>query len=247
MHITLADIEGMASPGWGGGLDAEVPDLLDEGLDVEVKDDQDSGDDYEEIGLKKAVPEEKPEPQGQGKKRFRYGEDGRREGLSTGEICDRLRNRPLRRDLLEQEFFDIRKIYPPNGADLKILVWLAAGYSYQEVAERVGRTVRTIKNAVRRLRQFRDCGKVRLLPAGQVQGLEAVALMQPLPKSRAGRKPKKITEITTVEIIRLDLCGDPIQLGQARTRKARRQPTGVRRPRVRPAMPGQMELFQEAA
>jgi DNA-binding CsgD family transcriptional regulator len=65
----------------------------------------------------------------------------------------------LRKDRLEQEFLAIRKIYPTNGADLKILIWLAAGLSYQETAERVERTHRTIKNAARRLRQFRDCGK----------------------------------------------------------------------------------------
>lgn len=244
MHITLADLEGLAAPEWGG-LGVEIPDLdvWDKDLDGESTDDQDSEDDYKEIGLKKAVPEEKPEPE-QTKKRFRYGEDGRREGLSTLEICTRLKNRPLRRDILEQEFFAIRKIYPANGADLKILIWLAAGLSYQETAERVGRTTRTIKNAVHRLREFRDHGKVKLLPAGQVQGLEPEALREPLPKSRAGRKPKKIT---AGAIIQLDLCGDPIQFGQARARKARRQASGVRRSRVRRVCEGQMELFKEAA
>jgi DNA-binding CsgD family transcriptional regulator len=240
MHITADDICGMASPGWGSGLDFEVPDLLDEGLDVEVKDDQDSEDDYAEIGLKKAVPEEKPEPE-PGKKRFRYGEDGRREGLSTLEICNYYKNRMLRKDRLEREFLAINKIYPKNGADRKILIWLAAGRSYQETAELVGRTVRTVKNAVQRLRQFRDTGKVKLLPAGQVQTVEA--LMEPFKKSRAGRKPKKIT---TAAIIQLDLCGDPIQLVQARARKARRQ-AGVRRMRVRQVCEGQLSLFDMAA
>ena len=240
MHITADDICGMASPGWGGSA-VEIPDLLDD-LDGEVLESGDSGDDdYEEIGLKKAVPEEKPEPE-QTKKRFRYGDDGRREGLSTIEICNYYKNRMLRKDRLEQEFLAIRKIYPENGADLKILIWLAAGLSYQETAERVGRTTRTIKNAVHRLRQFRDHGTVKLVPAAQVQTVEA--LMEPLPKSRAGRKPKKITEIT---IIQLDLCGDPIQFGQARAREARRQAVGVRRARVRPVCEGQLELFQEAA
>ena len=238
MHITLADLEGMASPGWGG---SGFVDLLDEDLDGEVESGgSGSEDDYSEIGCEKAAPEEKPEPE-PGKKRFRYGGDGRREGLSTVDICNHCKSRPLRRDLLEQEFFAIRKIYPANGADFKILIWLAAGYSYQEVAERVGRTHRTIKNAVHRLRQFRDTGKVKLLPAEQVQAVED--LNEPFPKSRAGRKPKKIT---AVEVIQLDLCGDPIQLVQARARKARRQ--GVRRPRVRPVCEGQMDLFfQEAA
>ncbi len=243
MQITLEDIAGMASPGWGVGLDVEIPDLdLLDDLDGEAKDDpsnESESEDFEEIDYKKAILEEKPD---NNRLRFRFGEDGHREGLSTGEICDRLKNRPLRADLLEQEFLAIRKIYPPNGADLKILIWLAAGRSYKETAELVGRTHRTIKNAVHRLRQFRDCGKVRLLPAGQKQGLEVEALLEPLPKSRAGRKPKKITQ---AEIIQLDLLGDPIQMAQARARKARRQ--GVRRPRVRPELPGQLSLFDMAA
>ena len=243
MHFTLEDIEGMASPGWGGSA-VEIPDLLDEDRGFEEVLEESGDDEYAEIGCEKAVPEEKLEPE-PGKKRFLYGDDGRREGLSTGEICDRLKNRPLRKDLLEQEFLAISKIYPKNGRDRKILIWLAAGRSYQETAELVGRTVRTIKNAVHRLRQFRDHGKVKLLPAGQVQTVEA--LMEPLPKSRAGRKPKKITEITAGAIIQLDLCGDPIQFGQARIRKARRQASGVRRARVRPVCEGQLELFQEAA
>ena len=240
MHITLDDIADMASPGWGG-LGVEIPDLLDEDRGFEEVLEESGDDDYEEIGLKKAVPEEKPEPEG--KKPFRQGDDGRREGLSTAEMCNHCKNRMLRKDILEQEFLAIRQIYPANGADLKILIWLAAGRSYQETAELVGRSYRTIKNAVRRLRQFRNHGTVKLLPAGQVQTVEA--LMEPLSKSRAGRKPKKITEITTTEIIRLDLCGDPIQFGQARAREARRQAVGVRRARVRPVCEGQLELFQD--
>ena len=254
MQITLEDIAGMASPGWGG-LGVEIPDLdLLDDLDGEVKDDQDSEDGYEEIGCEKAVPEEKPESERPTKKPFLHGEDGRREGLSTAEMCNHCKNRMLRKDILEQEFLAIRQIYPANGADLKILIWLAAGYSYQEVAERVGRTVRTIKNAVQRLRQFRETGKVKLLPPEAVQS--GAELLEPFPKSRAGRKPKKITEkkitekkitaITAGAIIQLDLLGDPIQLAQRKAR-ARRQ-AGVRRPRVRAVravMPGQMELFQD--
>ena len=251
MHITLDDIADMASPGWGG-LGVEIPDLLDEDRGFEEVLEESGDDDYEEIGLKKAVPEEKPEPEG--KKPFRQGDDGRREGLSTAEMCNHCKNRMLRKDILEQEFLAIRQIYPANGADLKILIWLAAGYSYQEVAERVGRTVRTIKNAVQRLRQFRETGKVKLLPPEAVQS--GAELLEPFPKSRAGRKPKKITEkkitekkitaITAGAIIQLDLLGDPIQLAQRKAR-ARRQ-AGVRRPRVRAVravMPGQMELFQD--
>ncbi len=208
MHITLEDICGMASPGWGEGCE-----VLDEVLDFE--------DEPEQLDVKGL-----------------YTDGGERECLSTVEICDLLKNdRMLRKDLLEQELLAIRKIYPANGADLKILIWLAAGLSYQETAEHVGRTHRTIKNAVRRLRQFRDSGKVKLLPTGQVQTVET--LTEPLPKSRAGRKPKKIT---TGEIIQFDLLGDPIQI---RERKARRP--RVRRPRVRPVCEGQLELFLEAA
>ena len=246
MHITLDDIADMASPGWGG-LGVEIPDLLDEDRGFEEVLEESGDDDYEEIGLKKAVPEEKPEPEG--KKPFRQGDDGRREGLSTAEMCNHCKNRMLRKDILEQEFLAIRQIYPANGADLKILIWLAAGLSYQETAERVGRTTRTIKNAVHRLRQFRDHGTVKLVPAEQVQTVEA--LMEPLPKSRAGWKKKitekKVAEITAGEIIQLDLCGDPIQpaMVQASARKARRQPTGVRRPRVPQVAPGQLELFQD--
>ena len=238
MHITLADLEGMASPGWGGSA-VEIPDLLDD-LDGEAKDDPSSeSEDYEEIGCKKAVPEEKPEAGEQGKKRFSYGEDGRREGLSTLEMCNHCSaNRMLRKDLLEQEFFAIRKIYPANGADLKILIWLAAGRSYQETGELVGRSCRTIKNAVQRLRQFRQTGKVRLLPAAQVQTVED--LDKPFPKSRAGRKPKQ--KITAAIV---DLFGEPVEI-MARKAKARRQ-AGVRRPRVRRVCEGQMELFDMAA
>lgn len=236
MHITLADLEGMASPGWGG---SGFVDLLDEDLDGEVESGgSGSEDDYSEIGLNKAIPEEKPEQEPQGKKRFRYGEDGRREGLPTGEICDRLKNRPLRRDRLEREFLEISKIYPANGADRKILIWLAAGNSYAETAELVGRSLKTVKNAAHRLRQFRDTGKVQLLPPDKVQS--GAALLEPFQKSRAGRKPKK----TTAEVIHLDLLGDPIQL---RARKARRQPTMARKARMRPVCEGQLDLFQEAA
>ena len=238
MHITSEDICGMASPGWGEGS-VEIPDLdLLDDLDGEAASigSGDRGDDCNEIAFNlRAKSEFQPEDEKPDVKGL-YTDGGQREGLSTFETCERLKNeRMLKKHRLEQEFLAIRKIYPTNGADLKILIWLAAGRSYAETAEIVGRTHRTIKNAVSRLRQFRDSGKVRLLPAEQVHSMEA--LVEPLPKSRAGRKPKKITAAV---IIQLDLLGDPIQI---QARKARRQANGARRTRARPTMPGQLSLF----
>ncbi|UEO01096.1 helix-turn-helix domain-containing protein [Acidiferrobacter thiooxydans] len=191
MQITLADLEGMASPGWG------------------------VGDDFEEVEV--------------------AYDGGRRLGMSTADICTRLKSAHVGR--FEREFSDILKTYPQNGADLKILLWLASGFSYQVAAAGLGRCYKTIKNTARRLRQFRDYGTVKLLPPEQVPTGDA--LTAPFPRSNAGRKPRG-AEITA-EIIGFDLLGNPVQ---ARARKPRKAAPRVR---VRPAAPGQMSLFQEAA
>ena len=237
MHITLADIEGMASPGWGEGS-VEIPDLdLLDDLDGEAASSGsgDREDDCNEIAFNlRAKSEYQPEEEKPDVKGL-YTDGGQREGLSTFEACERLKNeRMLKKHRLEQEFAAILKIYPANGVDFKILMWLAHGFSYQQTAARLGRTHRTIKNVARRLRQFRDTGILRLLPPELVQSGEA--LWEPLQPSRAGRKKRS----TEGEIIQLDLLGDPIQV---RERKARRQANGVRKARMRPTMPGQLSLF----
>ena len=243
MHITLEDIAGMASPGWGEGS-VEIPDLdLLDDLDGEAASSGsgDGGDDYSEVAFSlNGKSQYEPEPDETPDVKGLYTDGGQREGLSTFETCERLKNeRMLKRHRLEQEFLAILKIYPANGADFKILFWLAHGFPYKQIAAQLGRSHRTIKNVAARLRQFRDHGTVRLLPPELVQSGEA--LWEPLPKSRAGRK-KRSTEITTGAIIGFDLLGDPIQI---RERKARRP--RVPRPRVWPVAPGQLELFQEAA
>ena len=72
MHITLADIEGMASPGWRDGSSfGEVLDLEDENLG-EVLDEPEQ--------------DERPDVKGL------YTDGGQRGGASTLEICDLLKN-----------------------------------------------------------------------------------------------------------------------------------------------------------
>ncbi len=163
MHITLDDICGMASPGWG-----EDVEVLDEDRGEVL--DESSGDDYNEIAFNlRAKSEYRPEDEKPDVKGL-YTDGGEREGLSTNEICDLLKNvRMTKKNLLEQEFSAILKTYPKNGADFKILFWLAHGFSYIQTAARLGRTHRTIKNVARRLRQFRYQGIVKRLPPDRVQ------------------------------------------------------------------------------
>lgn len=159
---------------------------------------------------------------------------GRRLGVSTLEICARLKSAHVSR--FEREFSDILKTYPQNGADRKILVWLAAGFSYHVAAAGLGRCYKTVKNAARRLRQFRDYGMVKLLPPEEAQTGEE--LLAPLPKSNAGRKPAG-AKITTAAIIGFDLFGSPVQV---RARKPRKMRKAAPRVRVRPVYEGQMEF-----
>jgi hypothetical protein len=164
-----------------------------------------------------------------------YDGRGRREGMSTVEICDRLKSAYVSK--FEREFSVILKTYPKNGQDLKVLLWLANGFSYAATAAGLGRCYKTIKNTARRLRQFRDYGTVKLLPADQV--LAGDALTAPFPRSNAGRKPAGEKKITTAAIIiGFDLFGNPVQ---ARARKTRKPAPRVR---VRRACPGQLELGQ---
>ncbi len=260
MHITLADIEGMASPGWEGcGSDLEVLDL-EEGF-TEVFENED----YSELDLSDTAPsvrgEPEPEPEPEAEKPIRYV-DGCREGSTTFEICERLKNeRMTGKNRLEQEFLAILQTYPKNGADLKILMWLASGFSYQQAAYHLKRSEKTIRNAARRLRQFRDHGSVKLLPPDKVQ--TGAELHEPFPPVRSGRPRKaapvqapavptpeitttKITtaEITTAEIF--DLFGNPVQPRKRRARKVGAS-TGARRVRVRPTVPGQISFFDMAA
>lgn len=173
--------------------------------------------------------------------------DGRRDGLSTLEICTRLKHEKMTgKNRLEQEFAAILKTYPRNGADFKILLWLAAGFPQSQIAALLGRSEKTIRNGARRLRQFRECGNVKLLPPGLVQAGEE--LLKPFPPTKAGRPRGKgrteiTAEITTAEIISFDLLGDPIL--PRKPRKAR--PSGPRRPRACPPVPGQLSLFDMAA
>ncbi len=191
MQITLADIEGMASPGWEGSEDES----------------------FEEVA---------------------YDGRGRREGMSTAAICARLQNEHVSR--FEREFSAILRTYPKNGADLKTLFWLASGFSYHATAAGIGRCYKSIKNAARRLRQFRDEGIVKLLPPEEAQTGEE--LLAPLPKSNAGRKPAG-AKITTAAIIGFDLFGSPVQV---RARKPRKMRKAAPRVRVRPVYEGQMEF-----
>ena len=174
------------------------------------------GDDFEEVEVEVAY------------------DGGRRLGMSTADICTRLKSAHVGR--FEREFSDILKTYPQNGADRKILVWLAAGFSYHVAAAGLGRCYKTVKNAARRLRQFRDYGMVKLLPPEEAQTGEE--LLAPLPKSNAGRKPAG-AKITTAAIIGFDLFGSPVQV---RARKPRKMRKAAPRVRVRPVYEGQMEF-----
>ncbi|MHB1582047.1 MAG: helix-turn-helix domain-containing protein [Acidithiobacillus sp.] len=221
MHITLEDIAGMASPGWEG--------FEEENEEVEEVEEGDSKENKNN--------EEEP-------KVVQYGADGRRLGMATGDLCDYLRNQHMSLyHRLGQEFSRIQKKYPKDGADLKILMRLAAGMPYLEIAARLGRSHKTVKNAAKRLRQFRDTGIVKLLPPDQVE--TGIALMAPFKKSKAGRKARgwlgmeapRTAQTATI----YDLFGDPIQ--------AKKQPCKPRKAvqRVRVACAGQMDLFREAA
>ena len=227
MLITLADIEGMASPGWGCGSDPG--EALDEGFG-EVLGEEDYSDSESDLAAAQNEPEGEIKP-------VRYA-DGRREGLSTLEICTRLKNEKMTgENRREQEFLAILQTYPRNGADFKILTWLAHGFSCRQAGERLRRSEKTIRNAARRLRQFRDDGTVKFLPPGLVQAGED--LLKPFPPTKAGRKPKGWTEIKTeiTTAVIFDLLGDPIP---THTYKPPRK-TGPRRPR-RPGteIPGQL-------
>jgi DNA-binding CsgD family transcriptional regulator len=256
MLITANDIADMASPGWECGSDFEV-EALEEGFgEADVLE-----DDYSELDLSdtrgrgEPEPEAEPEPEG---KPIRYI-DGCRDGLTTLEICTRLKNeRMTEKNTIEQEFAAIRRTYPENGADLKILMWLASGFSYRQAGDLLERSEKTIRNAARRLRQFRDHGTVKFLPAHLVQVGED--LWKPFPPVRSGRPRKAKTaapvqapaapeikateimtvEITTAEIINFDLFGQPVQPRKRRQRKV--ATVGVRRVRVRPTVPGQLEM-----
>ena len=249
MHITLADIEGMASPGWECGSDIEVLGEDLEGFGEVLEGDED----YAEIDFSDAArgePEPELEPEDETAKPVRYA-DGQREGSTTFEICTRLKNeRMTGKNLMEQEFAAIRRTYPKDGSDLKILMWLASGFSYQQTGKLLERSEKTVRNAARRLRQFRDHGTVKFLPAHLVQVGED--LWKPFPPTRAGRprggKNKLPTEITPREItaelsVVLDLFGDPVR---PRPPRKPRKP-GVRRLRVRAPVPGQLTLFDMAA
>jgi hypothetical protein len=164
---------------------------------------------------------------------------GRRLGVSTLEICARLKSAHVSR--FEREFSDILKTYPQNGADRKILMWLASGFSYQVAAAGLGRCYKTVKNAARRLREFRDYGMVKLLPPEQVPTGDA--LTAPFPRSNAGRKPRGwVAPVAATVGVVHDLLGNPIV-----PKKPRRPRKAAPRVRVRPACPGQLPLFQEAA
>jgi hypothetical protein len=229
MIITPADIEGMASPGWGErGLDV-LEDFEEGGFDEVEELVEELGEDEEEE--KEKVEEEEESV-------VRFDGQGHREGMSTFEICERLKNGHA--SWTEREFSEILTMYPRNGKDYKILLWLASGFSYEATAAGLARSYKTVTNAARRLRQFRDHGSVRLLPPNRVEA--GAELLEPLPKSRAGRKPRR-GEITTAEIISFDLFGDPIQ--PRKPRKPRK--AGARRPRVCPPVPGQLSLFDMAA
>ncbi|UEO00429.1 helix-turn-helix domain-containing protein [Acidiferrobacter thiooxydans] len=257
MRITIDDIAGMASPGWEGegcDSDLEVLDLEEDFGEVLKRDDSYSELDFDterERGEPKpADPEAEPEePELEPEKPIRYT-DGCREGVTTLEICTRLKNEKMtEKNRLEQEFAAILKTYPKNGADLKILLWLANGFSYQQAADLLGRSEKTIRNAARRLRQFRDDGIVKLLPPDKVQ--TGRALLEPFPPVRSGRPRKAAAPAKAVvisvsnEVIAIDLFGQPVH---PRKRRRIRKP-GMRRPRVRPVCEGQveLELFQEAA
>ena len=173
--------------------------------------------------------------------------------MTTFEICERLKNeRMTEKNLIEQEFLAILRTYPKNGADFKILMWLAQGFSCRQAAFHLKRSEKTVRNAARRLRQFRDHGIVKLLPAHLVQA--GRALVEPFPPVRSGRPrggrkaeaaaPEIKAEIKGAEIIAFDLFGDPVQ---PRKRRRRNVAAGVRQVRAHPTVPGQMEIFGMAA
>ncbi|HUW98891.1 MAG TPA: sigma factor-like helix-turn-helix DNA-binding protein [Acidiferrobacter sp.] len=218
MEITLDDIENMTSPGWEG-----FEEVLEDGDDYEENENCEG-----EIVKEKEEEEEKEEKA----TKIRY-EGGRRAGMATGDLCDHLRNCHLSMyDRLAQEFSAIKKTYPKAGADLKILMRLASGMPYKEIAARLGRSHKTVKNAAARLREFRDFGILKLLPDDQVE--TGVALMIPLPRSRAGRKARGWMSASVV----VDLFGHPLQSHKPRRPRKEAPP----RVKARAVYEGQMEF-----
>ena len=120
-----------------------------------------------------------------------------------------------------------------------MLLWLANGFSYHQSAAFLGRCYKTIKNAARRLRQFRDYGTVKLLPPEEVQIGDA--LTAPFPRSHAGRKPRGWVAPVTATVF-YDLLGDPIT--PRKPRKIRKAAAPRPRVKVRVRSPGQLDLFQ---
>ena len=220
----------MASPGWGEYQEDE---------DFEVLEEEEFGEVEEEDGEEEEVESKDGEEEKEERFVVRFDGHGRREGMSTADICDRLKSAHVSK--FEREFSAILKTYPKNGADLKVLLWLANGFSYAAAAAGLGRCYKTIKNAARRLRRFRDHGTVTLLPDDQV--LTGKALLAPFPKSNAGRKPRGwVAPVAATVGVVQDLLGNPIT-----PRKLRKMRKAAPRVRARPACPGQMSLFQEAA
>jgi hypothetical protein len=143
-------------------------------------------------------------------------------------------------------------LYPLNGRHRDVLA-ASARHGFGEVAE----IAREVGRCERRVRQIQDWlwawATKNLAPALIAKHMDDPITQEAVvrrPPSRAGRKPKGWVapgfEIKTAKvIIGFDLFGDPtLPRKPRRIRKA----AGVRRVRVRPEIPGQMEFpFDMAA
>ncbi|MDA8119275.1 MAG: hypothetical protein M0Z85_04325 [Gammaproteobacteria bacterium] len=116
------------------------------------------------------------------------------EGVGTLEACAVRAKKMGRLDMRwaarAREFCEIRKAYPENGVDLRVLNDLCnPSLSNQQISDRVGRTARAVRIIAARIKEQVAAGQVK-----RVQQSEVIDLFSPLPKTAWGRKKGGATQ-----------------------------------------------------
>ena len=141
----------------------------------------------------------------------------------------------------KNEWNAVRALAPASLKNLDVLNGLAQGFTTAEIAKRIGRTRRQVRNIVGDLWEY-----VRTLDVTDIRAHlddpTTTEIVTRRPPSRAGRKPKG-----WVAPVTLDLLGDRIDPDHLPPRMRAVRRLGPRRPRVRPVCPGQLSFFDIAA
>jgi hypothetical protein len=134
----------------------------------------------------------------------------------------------------KNEWNAVRVLAPVSLKNRDILNGLAQGLSVADIAKRIGRTRRQVRNIVGDLWEY-----VRTLDVTDIRAHlddpTTTEIVTRRPPSRAGRKPKG-----WVAPVTLDLLGDRIDPDHLPPRMRAVRRLGPRRPRVRPVCDGQM-------